>query len=314
MSKKESDVIKKEIINLKKITYEDVAEAFSESLPELIIFLKKKIKEKENPKEKEVIKKKYSKIANLTYTGELNEIKNHFESIIKQNKNYEKTQIMNIKTSNDVHVIRIDFGKRTKYNPNSKFLSITNCKLINIGEKIKKSNEWLDINTKKILCGNSVNFQNFETIDQCCKIDFVDRLLEGKGELDDFCFQIFKECQNFIKLNESALVTVLARFFLDNNYKIGVNVSFPEIFNGITYNFEPDLIIITSSILIVFEAKYRNDRFREQENAIMCLKYKQYGQRLLNTKNFNQPMIALWVLLLCLMVWKLLWKSMTQIY
>ena len=107
MSKKESDVIKKEIINLKKITYEDVAEAFSESLPELIIFLKKKIKEKENPKEKEVIKKKYSKIANLTYTGELNEIKNHFESIIKQNKNYEKTQIMNIKTTKRTFFLKI---------------------------------------------------------------------------------------------------------------------------------------------------------------------------------------------------------------
>ena len=71
----------------------------------------------------------------------------------------------------------------------------------------------MDINTKKNLCGNSVNFQNFETIDQCCKIDFVDRLLEVKGELDDFCFQIFKECQNFIKLNESALLTVLALFY-----------------------------------------------------------------------------------------------------
>jgi len=79
----------------------------------------------------------------LTYTGELNEIKNHFELIIKQNKNYEKTQIMNIKTSNDVHVIRIDFGKRTKYNPNSKFLSIKNCKLINIGEKKKVMNGWI---------------------------------------------------------------------------------------------------------------------------------------------------------------------------
>lgn len=161
--------------------------------------------------------------------------------------------------------------------PNTiKYDWMTNCKSQTIANVIEASD----------------NFEKCEKFSDCIKLLLVNR----KVCVNTLCLLFLKELRKMdVKsLNEILCIHIFLNAFTDirDNIKLkilGVDYRYIEKVLNYTLYFRPDLVCMYEDILIIIEFKYRSDRRNQTQDAMNCLKYKQYGPRVLNYYKINRP-------------------------
>lgn len=257
-----------------------------DKLKDLMILLKKKIKNNDDgiekePKEEEssveVAKSHYSKNALAKYIGNIEEIR-------------KKPGVIEAKEVEGKVLAKYKWDKRKVFTKKSEVFKIENCEIVEVEPMKKKSKSYkckIDMtgviqscSTRGNLVDNWWTCLNEEAQTLVCR------------NLDDFCASILADVNSHshVGVNEDVISQAVSTGIKKVNPVIlGTNYLMTERILGKDLSFKVDFFFVKGCVLHVFEYKLRNDRGEEEKNAYKCLRYKRYTERLINFLRLNRP-------------------------
>ena len=119
-------------------------------------------------------------------------------------------------------------------------------------------------------------------------------ILLCQGNLQGFCSMICKDISKskILIYSESILCHTISKYLDERFFIIGIDAKIEEIICDTLATFRCDICFIYENLLVIIECKYRSDRMNQENDALACIRFRNYVPRMLNYLDNHHLLMA----------------------